>query len=154
MKKIKLQNTKDMYTIVDDDTYEDLNKYKCNAHYSRENSIPCAQGRVFIKGKKVRVRMHRYIMLVFDREDQVDHKNLNPLDNRRENLRVCTNLQNQMNRGPRRGSSSKYKGVQWDKGRNRWKAGITIKGKLHFIGRYLLEKEAAKMYDEIYRNFK
>ena len=41
----------------------------------------------------------------------VDHKNGNGLDNRKENLRVCTMSQNMMNRGKTRLNSTGFKGV-------------------------------------------
>lgn len=49
-----------------------------------------------IKGKEF--RMHRLVMQVSDPDDIVDHVNRNRLDNRRENLRVLTYLENANNR--------------------------------------------------------
>jgi len=47
-----------------------------------------------------------------------------------------------------RNSSSKYKGVTWDKNRDKWKAGIA-KEKVHInIGRFSSEEAAARAYDD------
>lgn len=81
----------------------------------------------------------------------VDHINGNKLDNRKENLRVVTMSQSNMNRGiinfkRRQSVLSKYKGVWWD--RNKWRAAITFAGKRVYLGRFTDEKEAALAYNQ------
>jgi len=86
----------------------------------------------------------------------VDHVNGNGLDNRKENLRVCTPLQNAMNkkRTKRKNSSiltSKYKGVQFQPYRskgNEYLAMIRYAGKTYHLGTYATEEEAALAYDK------
>ena len=73
--------------------------------------------------------LHRYIMGVKERNVWIDHHNKNTLDNRRENLRVCTSSQNAMNR--KAISNSGVKNVSWDSTRNKWKVNIKINGKTH-----------------------
>ena len=53
----------------------------------------------YIRGTigKQKIQLHRYIINC-PKDLQVDHINRNTLDNRRENLRTCTNLENAMNR--------------------------------------------------------
>lgn len=76
----------------------------------------------------------------------VDHINRNPLDNRRENLRLCTQSMNQMNRA---GNSTKrtsvFKGVT--RQGKRWKAQIGFCGNTHYIGMFDSEADAAYAYD-------
>ena len=48
--------------------------------------------------------------------------------------------------GKKGGLSSKYLGVNWDKRKNKWIAQITIDGKLHYIGYYDKEEDAATHY--------
>src|SRR5678815_2653841 len=77
----------------------------------------------------------------------VDHKNGNGLDNRRENLRVCTQAENLANMRKHRGVS-RYKGVTWDSSRRRWLAQIKNHGPNVNLGRYDSEVDAAHAYNE------
>src|SRR4051794_12539498 len=62
--------------------------------------------------RKITLKMHRLIAGAGP-DQMVDHKdNRATLDNRRSNLRVCSNAQNQQNSGARGGSSA-FKGVSW-----------------------------------------
>lgn len=77
----------------------------------------------------------------------VDHINGDTLDNRRENLRYCDKRTNAQNSRSRKGSTSKYKGVSWDRFREKWRAMIKFEGRQIFIGRFDCETEAAKCYN-------
>lgn len=75
----------------------------------------------------------------------VDHINGDGCDNRKENLRICTNQQNVFNgRKCNKETSSQYKGVNWDKEKKRWRA--TIRSKI--VGRFKTEVEAALCYNK------
>lgn len=93
------------------------------------------------------VSMHRLISGA-PKGMSVDHVNGNGLDNRRENLRVCTHSENMKNQGPRNGR--KYKGCYYNPkrlGRLKWSASIRANGKVEFLGRFATEIEAASAYD-------
>jgi hypothetical protein len=78
----------------------------------------------------------------------VDHKNHNPLDNRKTNLRVATASQNQRNRVMQKKRSarhSKYKGVISYK--NIWRSRIFVEGKTLHLGLFHDEGVAATAYD-------
>lgn len=77
----------------------------------------------------------------------VDHINNNPLDNRKVNLRIVTQQQNNMNVSSRKGSSSKYVGVYFRKETNKWCAQITINGIKKHIGKFTNEIDAVKARD-------
>jgi len=82
--------------------------------------------------------------------NQVDHINMDTLDNRRCNLRVANKALNMRNRRkPNRkgGSSSQYKGVSRTK-QGKWHAYINVDGKRHNLGYFVDEKEAAAVYDK------
>jgi len=53
--------------------------------------------------------MHRHILELWDSKLSVDHKDRNGLNNQRENIRACTNSENQKNRTA--SGRSKYLGV-------------------------------------------
>lgn len=78
----------------------------------------------------------------------VDHRNGNRLDNRRDNLRLCTYAENARNRvvNEHPTKSSKFKGVvRIDT--ERWLAGITCDGVYEHLGTFGDECDAARAYD-------
>jgi len=77
----------------------------------------------------------------------VDHINHNRSDNRRCNLRTCTQSQNMANRRKHKGLSSKYKGVHWRKKEKRWRAQIRINYRTIYLGQFVDELDAATAYD-------
>lgn len=90
------------------------------------------------------VLLHRAI-LGLTRGDGLegDHINRDRLDNRRSNLRILTKQTNPQNQSSYRGSSSAFRGVSWDKSKQRWVAYIYMNGKRTTLGRFREETEAA-----------
>lgn len=85
---------------------------------------------------------------------RIDHKNGKTWDNRRSNLRLATKNQNawntrKKNRGGLRKTSSKYKGVNYDKRRGYWVAELWKFGKKIFTKRFPTEKDAAIGYNVV-----
>lgn len=75
--------------------------------------------------------------------EEVDHADRNPLNCKRDNLRIATRQQNAANREFKNGR--KYRGVAFHN--NRFQASIRVGGSLRYLGRFLTEKEAADAYD-------
>jgi hypothetical protein len=81
---------------------------------------------------------------------RTDHINSNGLDNRRENLRPCSQRQNTWNQRKRNdGSSSKYKGVSFNRWIGKWRAHLSAGGKRINGGHHLTEVDAARAYDAL-----
>ena len=94
--------------------------------------------------KKVKtVYLHRSVIGMIPKGFVVDHINGDPLDCRRENLRVVTPSVNARNRRPNRTpTASRFMGV-WKKG-NRFRADIMVEGKKIALGGYATEEDANK----------
>lgn len=92
------------------------------------------------------VRLHRYISSPPDGL-HVDHVNGNGLDNRRENLRLCSHRENLRNQRPQEGTVSGFKGVTVNKGSRRWRAKIVIDDREVLIGTFNDAESAARAYD-------
>lgn len=138
MRKIKLSGPmgKGKFALVDDEDYEEMNKY-----------IWCTEAMGYAKtnkkvdGKYVMVRMHREIMKATNlgREAIVDHINHNKLDNRKENLRICTNRENIFNYCKKR--KTRYQGLT--KKKDKWIAKVTV-----YVGSYDTQELAAIAYNK------
>jgi hypothetical protein len=91
--------------------------------------------------------MHRFIMGTASSPDkQVDHINMDGLDNRRGNLRVCDNSLNQANTRKRSDNSSGFKGVS--RNGSKWRAYIQKNKKWRHIGNYSTPEEAHEAYSQ------
>ena len=106
MQKILLARGK--VALVDDRDYGYLMQWKWYAHKSYDAFY--VRRNIPVNGKEKDKRMHRIIMCV-PKGMFVDHINHNTLDNRRENLRICTQSQNSHNAVLSTRNSSGYKGV-------------------------------------------
>jgi hypothetical protein len=92
--------------------------------------------------------MHREIADFKGVLERLDHKNRDGLDNQWENLRPASLSQNMANRTSFQGSSSKYKGVDWYRKTQKWRAQIRQNNRGFHIGYFFFEEDAARAYDE------
>ncbi len=146
MKEIKINSKKYGIKIIliDDADFEFLNDFKWSLKIDKDNR--CYAHR---KDKGKEIKLHRFI-LNCPTNYCVDHIDGNGLNNQRDNLRICTYGQNSRNSFKYNFglTSSKYKGVTWDKQKLKWRAQISFEGKHTTLGRYKIEIEAAKAYDK------
>jgi len=102
--------------------------------------------------KKI-IRIHRFIMHA-QKGQLIDHQNRNKLDNRRENLRVHTQLQNGQNKTISKTKSSKYRGVYYVKRDKNYKVEFVYNKKNIYIGKFTYEIDAAMAFDKYVVNNK
>lgn len=95
------------------------------------------------------VHLHQFLYPYTPYGHVVDHINRDRLDNRRDNLRICTALQNSYNKSKPKNSNKKYKGVHKTGRKNNptYTASITKNGVKQEIKNIQTEEQAAKVYD-------
>jgi hypothetical protein len=143
---IQVSNKKYQYFEIDDSDFELISKYTWGTDNGYIHTT--------IEGQKV--RLHRFILgLVTNDGKVVDHKDGNRCNNKRDNLRLCTRSQNNINARKKSNNTSGFKGVT--KYRNKWNAKIEYGGKYEHLGIYHDKIEAAKAYDkkasELFKEF-
>lgn len=129
--------------LVDDDNYEELNKYKWRItengyairHTPRNNY------------KRGSVLMHREIMGT-PKGYFVDHINHQKTDNRKCNLRNVTKSENHMNVGKIATNTSGVTGVSWSSTAKKWQASIVVNKKSIHLGLFANINEAASARKE------
>lgn len=73
-----------------------------------------------------------------------DHINRNPLDNRKNNLRLATHQENMRNCSVSKNNTSGFTGISWVEQKNKWKAYITIDYKQKPLGYYVSKEDAIR----------
>jgi hypothetical protein len=144
MKKIALNNGK--YALVDDGDFEWLSTWGLQC-YSHGYAVRQVRTGLRILNKRINIHMHRMIAQTPDGMD-TDHINGDTLDNRRENLRICTHVENCANRVKSTSNTSGYKGVYKDKRDGAWYSHITVHQRVINIGRFPTPEDAARAYDK------
>lgn len=93
------------------------------------------------RGRPYAVYLHHFIVgRPLNRNKLIDHINQNPLDNRKENLRIADKRINALNTGLRRDNTSGFKGVY--RKRDRWRAAAFLNGKYISLGSFATKGEA------------
>ena len=128
--------------LVDDEDFDFVSSYSwhmCGGYAVHSYARP--------GGNPGCVSMHR---IITDPPSglEVDHANGNRLDNRRENLRICTRAENQRNRTVDYRRLGRFKGVTRDRqGRGAWRARIMVAGSTIDLGYFQDELDAKAAYD-------
>lgn len=108
-----------------------------NGYAARNGDPESATGRA--------IYLHRELLgLTYGDGLEGDHIDRDTLNDRRGNLRVATHAQNVQNVTVRRKATSAYRGVSWNSERGRWAASVTVRSKMHQLGYFDDEVEAAE----------
>lgn len=100
----------------------------------------------------LRVKMHRLIMS-FPDGLMIDHRDMNKLNNKKENLRICNKSTNSANRFTQSNNKLKIKGVTFRKDRNKYRATIGFNNKQYFLGNFETAEDAKSAYNAKAREF-
>lgn len=139
MKEIRISNC-DKFIIVDDEDYERLRSYTwyVSGNHSSVFRYSTEYGQFISIAKDVMRKSYQ----------MYDHKDRNPFNNRKENLRPCSIQQNNCNKVKyKKNASSKYKGVHLLKKNNKWSVNIQVNGRNIHIGSFHSEDNAGIAYD-------
>jgi len=131
----------DVSILIDDEDYLKIKDHGVSLMKVKD----AIYARLSISGNK-RPLLHRYIMNCTD-VMQVDHINHNTLDNRKCNLRICTQKQNLANRKKSKNKSSQFKGVYYSKKLGKYVSQYRDGEKKIFNGSFDTEEEAALLYN-------
>lgn len=127
MKEISPTNDSTLKIKVDDEDYPLLSRFNW---YISDSGYAMTQ----IRGEK-HIRMHHLVWgAIGNTKLVIDHLNNNRLDNRKSNLRLCSQKDNSNNR--------KSLGYCWDAGKGRY----VVRYKKKFYGRYATEEEAKRAF--------
>lgn len=92
--------------------------------------------------KNPKRELSRFLLDITDENIVVDHKDGNPKNNRKSNLRVCTFQENKKNISYMPNNTSGWIGVLWDKQRKKWAPEIRNEYNRWHLGRYTTLEEA------------
>ncbi len=143
---IEVELTRGQRAIIDADDLPKIAPYKWSAH------LETTTGGYYAvhsprKGDTSPVQMSRLILGATG-DIRVDHRNHDTLDNRRDNLRLCTGSENVRNASIRKNKvSSRYKGVGRYGRHKRWEARIGFNKQIISVGYFDTEVEAARAYN-------
>jgi len=141
--RIKLYNMKCEEVgeaIIDAEDYG-----KCKGKKWRKNAEDYVTSDIPIDGIFTRTFLHH---LILGKKAEIDHKDGNGLNNKKDNLRFCTHMENAQNRKLNLNNKSGYKGVFWRKEKEMWMVYITYNRKRKFLGYFDDIVEAAKSYNK------
>lgn len=134
------------YTLKGEEFYfdlEDYNKIKDYCWFTNDGYFMARSlNNNFI------TRIHRIIMNVSDPEIKVDHIFHKKNDNRKSELRICSNAENCVNRIINKNNTSGKSGVHFRSDNNKWRARIWENGKCHSIGQFNTFEDAMLARDK------
>ena len=131
---------------IDGEDFDKIKDYKWRLS-SRQYGGHYAVTTILKNNQQRLMSIHRLIMNCPDGM-VVDHINHNKLDNRKENLRICTHRNNTRNRTKYTPTISKYKGISYDGRRiSNLIVRIVVDSKCIYVGSFIDEIEAAKAYN-------
>jgi hypothetical protein len=141
MKRISL--TKGKEALVDDQDYKYLMQWiwYYSAGYARRT--------VTRAGRRISIFMHNVVAAraCIVGSPEIDHRNLDGLDNQRRNLRPATRVQQVQHRGLRKDNRARFIGVTERARLRKWEARISVGGRYEYLGLHPTDRDAARAYN-------
>jgi len=135
----------------DYDTVRDFNWHLGTKGYAQTSFYDAEKYNKETNGTRT-ARLHRLILGVVGGV-KVDHVDRNKLNNRRRNLRPCSNAENLRNRGAckvrKSEITSTHKGIYFERKKRLWRVKIVVDGRRIHGGRFKSETDAARKYNEL-----
>ena len=94
------------------------------------------------------IYMHRLVLRVTSPNTEVDHRDVDGLNNQRSNLRKVTHAQNLQCRKMSGKNTSGFRGVYWNRKTKKWTANINFDKKTKYLGQFSSVKAAALRYNK------
>ena len=141
-KNLEISLTKGFVTVIDDEDFDLIKQYRwtSQAGKGRVGSKRVYASAVIVPKSGKRVSLHRFLMSPLPWQ-VVDHINGDALDNRRSNLRVCSQSQNMANSRRMRNNTSGFKGVAVESTRS---GGIVFRAYVNVSGKRLRKSFSSK----------
>jgi hypothetical protein len=140
----KIPLTQGQIALVDDEDYETVSTYRWHFKAGRRTGYARTEFRD-PDGIVTSIYMHSLLMGVDPDGRQVDHRDLDGLNNQRSNLRWATRAQQVQNISVRRDCAAGLKGVY--RKNKKWRATIVVSGKRTALGSFSTKEEAGRAYD-------
>lgn len=139
----EMETKKGVRIKIDEDDVQELQKYNW---YIGSHGYAMAS----VEGKH---RLMHRVILSAPPHLQVDHINGNRLDNRKNNLRLCTQQENKYNSKNRWDSTTGLRGVMWDKRRKKYLVQVRASKKIVYSKRFSDIKEAVTARNEVVKKY-
>lgn len=133
--------TKGQIALIDKEDFDKIKNYGWFAHYNKRDDV----FHTYTNINNKHVIMHTLILNV-SKGTEVDHIDHNTLNNRKTNLRLCSDSQNNMNRRITSRNTLGFKGVI--KINEKYRAQIGVNNKTINLGTYNTAEEASRAYQE------
>jgi endogenous inhibitor of DNA gyrase (YacG/DUF329 family) len=122
-------------------TYIDIEDVEKCKQYTWYLDLDKTSNKFYVRGvigKNKTIALHRFLMNC-PKDLKIDHADCNPLNNRKNNLRLCTDALNAQNRDGayRTNKSCGLRNVTWDKNNKKWEVALSLNSKRIYIGQFI-----------------
>jgi len=145
------------YTLKGEEFYFDLEDYDKIKDYCWNVHDEYIEANSLVKGSK-NLKMHRLIMDITEGVIKIDHIHHKKYDNRKSQLRICSNAENCANHVLQSNNTSGKSGINYRKDTGKWRVRIWKDFKCHNIGQFISFEDAVIARDkaeiEYFQEFK